>query len=730
MRGWGSWVGRHARVVVGVWFVAVTLAFLAATGVVGEGLFPRLHASDIEAPGENLIGRDLLRGTTREQGLGGSYTLLVAGIDPAAPRVAAAARTAVTELLAIPGVERAANPYVVPGGLDSAGAQAMFADRSQYSGGFATIVLLKQGLSRSSEDETHDRIDAVFDELVRASGAHDSQRGSIRALVDRIVEQIKIDGQRGEGIALPLSFLVMIVVFGGFVAAGIPVVGAVAAIAGALGCLLGFSHLLDLDATVVNVVTVLGLGLCIDYGLLLVSRFREEYAASRPPGIAPEVGPAGENTREDAIRAIGLAVDRAGRTVLFSGLIVAISLSGLLVFDVPFIRALAAAGVSIVVVALLVALTLIPALCVLGARRILRTRRTEVTGDSGVFAQLATRVHARPWVVIAVLGAALVTIALPALDLRLTSSGAALLPTGTPERVFVERTQAHYPGIAGAELTLVTKAPVAQVRAWTAGRQIPGVTRIGSVVARPGGVVTVAMYTGDGGSGPASRAAAHSLRTDRAPFPNWITGQASGIADYQDAIRARAPAAIALVGLTTMALLFLMTGSIVIPIKALLMNLLSLGATVGVVVWVFQHGHLQGLLGFSSVGAVESTLPLLLAAFGFGLSMDYEVFLLARIVELHEQGLSTTEAVTLGLQRSGRIITSAALLMVIVFGGFASAQLLVMKQMGFGLALAIALDATIVRMLLVPATMYVLGQANWWAPAPMRRLHRRWGITG
>jgi len=198
----------------------------------------------------------------------------------------------------------------------------------------------------------------------------------------------------------------------------------------------------------------------------------------------------------------------------------------------------------------------------------------------------------------------------------------------------------------------------------------------------------------------------------------------------QDAIRARAPAAIALVGLTTMALLFLMTGSIVIPIKALLMNLLSLGATVGVVVWVFQDGHLQGLLGFSSVGAVEEHAAAAAGGLRFGLSMDDEVFLLARIVGLHEQGLSTTEAVTLGLQRSGRIITSAALLMVIVFGGFASAQLLVMKQMGFGLALAIALDATIVRMLLVPATMYVLGQANWWAPAPMRRLHRRWGITG
>ncbi|WP_230209156.1 MMPL family transporter [Nostocoides sp. HKS02] len=191
----------------------------------------------------------------------------------------------------------------------------------------------------------------------------------------------------------------------------------------------------------------------------------------------------------------------------------------------------------------------------------------------------------------------------------------------------------------------------------------------------------------------------------------------------------RAPYAFALVALATLVLLFLMTGSVVIPVKALLLNVVSLGASLGVIVWVFQHGHLQGLLGFAPVGAVESTIPLLVLAFGFGLSMDYEVFLLSRVVELHERGYGNDEAVVLGLQRSGRIITSAALLVVIVFSGFVAGKLLVIKETGVGLATAVAIDATLVRMLLVPATMTLLGDWNWWAPARLRRWHSRFGIT-
>ncbi|WP_240917970.1 MMPL family transporter [Phycicoccus sp. HDW14] len=268
------------------------------------------------------------------------------------------------------------------------------------------------------------------------------------------------------------------------------------------------------------------------------------------------------------------------------------------------------------------------------------------------------------------------------------------------------------------------------MRAWAAGAaDRPGVASLDPVRVLEGGVVTVPFHTGDSGTGASSRELVDSLRADRPPFESWVVGQASGILDFRQAVADRAPWAVGAVVLATLVLLFLMTGSVIVPVKALVMNVLSLGASLGVTVWIFQEGHLESLLRFTSAGGLENTIPLLVVAFGFGLSMDYEVFLLSRIVELHEQGRSTHEAVVLGLQRSGRIITSAALLMVIVFSGFAAGDLLVMKQMGVALVLAITIDATLVRMLLVPATMAVLGRANWWAPAPLRRLHERFGIT-
>ena len=335
-----------------------------------------------------------------------------------------------------------------------------------------------------------------------------------------------------------------------------------------------------------------------------------------------------------------------------------------------------------------------------------------------------------PWVVIAAVSAVLVVMALPALRLELTSSGPELLPVGTPERTFYEDFRAGYPLLAGAEVLLVSRAPVAEVQAWAdTAADRPGVESVDPVRELDNGVVTVGFQTGDSGTGEASRDLVDSLRSDRAPFDAYVVGQASGIVDFRATVADRALWAAGLVVLATLVLLFLMTGSVVIPIKALVMNVLSLGAALGVTVWIFEDGHLEGLLRFASTGALENTIPLLVLAFGFGLSMDYEVFLLSRIVELHEQGHDTRSAVTLGLQRSGRIITSAALLMVIVFSGFAAGDLLIMKQMGVALVLAIVIDATLVRMLLVPATMSVLGSANWWAPAPLRRLHERWGIT-
>ena len=347
-----------------------------------------------------------------------------------------------------------------------------------------------------------------------------------------------------------------------------------------------------------------------------------------------------------------------------------------------------------------------------------------------MFSRLAEVVHRMPWVVIAVVGGLLVVLALPALRMDLTSSGPELLPKGTAERTFFEDFRAGYPLLAGAEVLVVTTAPADQVQAWAAtAADRPGVESVDPVNRLENGVSTVGFQTGDNGTGDASRALVDSLRSDRPPFDAKVVGQASGIVDFKATVADRAAWAIGLVVLATLVLLFLMTGSVVIPVKALVMNVLSLGAALGVMVWIFEDGHLENLLRFTSTGALENTIPLLVLAFGFGLSMDYEVFLLSRIIELHEQGHDTRTAVTLGLQRSGRIITSAALLMVIVFAGFVAGDLLVMKQMGVALVLAVIIDATLVRMLLVPATMSVLGSANWWAPAPLRRLHERWGIT-
>ncbi|MFL6168404.1 MAG: MMPL family transporter [Ornithinibacter sp.] len=722
LRRWGAVVARRAGAVVVVWAVLVIAGFGVALGAFGTpSLFDRLDSGEIVVDGENQAGRDLLA-TGGGSGFS-TYTQTLTGVDLADPAVATAAATAVKDLTAIEHVESAVNPFVVPEGPTSPSALRFTLDGDPASGGFATVVTFDGDNTAAQEATATGQVDVVLDRLAEQTGATGDQRGGLRSLVDRIIAQVKTDGQRGEGIALPVSFAVMVVVFGGFIAAGFPVLGAVASIAGALVSLLGFSYLLDLDATAVNVVTVLALGLCIDYGLLMVSRFREELRAML------RGAPVSDLTRTQVVEATATTMHRAGRTVVFSALTVAISLAGLMVLEIPFIRAISAAGVSVVLVALAVALTLIPALCALGARRLLR-RGTESAADTGVFSRLAERVHRMPWVVITVVAGLLLVLAAPAVRMELTSSGPELLPKGTPERTFYEDFRDGYPLLAGAEVLLVTTAPADEVEAWArTAADRPGVQSVDPVNRLDNGVGTVGFQTGDNGTGTASRALVDSLRTDRAPFDAKVVGQASGIVDFRATVAERALWAIALVVLATLVLLFLMTGSVVIPVKALVMNVLSLGAALGVTVWIFEDGHLEDLLGFTSAGALENTIPLLVLAFGFGLSMDYEVFLLSRIVELHEQGHDTREAVTLGLQRSGRIITSAALLMVIVFAGFAAGDLLVMKEMGTALVLAIIIDATLVRMLLVPATMSVLGSANWWAPAPLRRLHERWGIT-
>lgn len=260
------------------------------------------------------------------------------------------------------------------------------------------------------------------------------------------------------------------------------------------------------------------------------------------------------------------------------------------------------------------------------------------------------------------------------------------------------------------------------------GEQVPGIESV-LQGALPDGraMLRVRPVNPDSGS-PEAGDIVRDIRAQR-EVDSWVTGEAAGLVDFTDDLRDRGPVAVLALAAAAFVLLFMMTGSVLIPIKALLMNALSLSATLGILVWGFQDGHLARVLGFTSLGGLESIIPPFMFAFGFGLAMDYEVFLLSRIKEAHDAGMSSDDAVAVGLQRSGRIITSAALIIVIVFLGFASGKMFMIKQMGVALAIAVALDATLVRMLLVPGTMTLLGRANWWAPPPLRRFHERFGIT-
>jgi RND superfamily putative drug exporter len=602
-------------------------------------------------------------------------------------------------------------------------------------------VTLEADLPGAVEDAALDAVQSRLDELGAEITAlvpgSSAQVGGGTLLITAITGQVEKDLVKGELIALPISLLVMVLVFGGFVAAGMPIMGAIASIGGALASLLAFSYFIDLDASVVNVVTVMGLGLCIDYGLLIVSRYREELRKRLEVRTTRSTRPA----QTDALVA---TMGTAGRTVLFSAITVAISLSGLMLFQAEIFRAIGAAGVSVVVVALLVALTLVPALLTLAGARMLKpgvmskvpvlkrlvNKLGDVAPEEGFFSRLARWTQRRPWLVAIGVLAVLGLLAVPALRLEMRSSGEQLLPPGSPDRVFFDTLAEQYPSFGIPSVQVVGQTEPANMTDLAQDiAELPGVELV--TPPRPVGadhaVISVFMTDPDPGN-PQARDVVNQVRDNRPDYPIWVTGQTAHLMDFTHAIGQQAPSAIAVVIVATFVLLFLLTGSILVPIKALLINVVSLGASLGVLVLIFQDGRFESFLNFESVGGIEAIIPILVVALGFGLAMDYEMFLLSRIKEFKDKGLTNNEAVVAGLQRSGRIITSAALIVVLVFGGFALGDLLVIKETGIALAVAVAIDATLVRCLLVPATMTLLGEWNWWAPKPLRRLHNKLGL--
>ena len=560
-----------------------------------------------------------------------------------------------------------------------------------------------------------DRFDTAVETVttaLRAIDAPEVRVGGELLLDQEVSELAERDAQRAEMLSLPVALVVMAVVFGGVLAAGLPLGIAFGGIgATALG-LTALASLTDVPVYAMNVALMLGLGLGIDYGLLMLSRFKEE----RGTGL-------------DVPTAVHRTVVTAGRTVVFSACTVAVALTGLLVFDVATIRLLAVAGIAVVLACMAAALTLLPALLARFGHRI---RPGTPSGADGAFARIARVIQRRAVPVVAVVGVGLVVLAVPFAGARFDDTGVRSLPRSSETRQVAEAVDARFTIVTAEPLDVVADAAPTDpaTEAWLGEiRTLPGVVAatVNEDASRPD-VTVVEMHAAGPSNGPGAQRLVTTVRGLDAPFPVAVGGDPAEIVDLRHAVASGLPRAIGIIVVATFALLFLMTGSVVIPAKAIVMNVLSLGATFGALVWVFQDGHLAGLLGFDPPGALDLFMPVIVFVFAFGLSMDYEVFLLSRIREVWEATGDNDRAVAEGLQRSGRIITSAGLLIVIVFAGFAAGEIVALKQLGLGLALAVIVDVTVVRSLLVPATMKLMGRWNWWAPAPLARLHRRIGL--
>ncbi|WP_319637676.1 MMPL family transporter [Pengzhenrongella sicca] len=738
----GRRVARHPLRTIAVWAVVTALGFgLAIFGLGGENLFDRLTTGEPGVPGSDS---DIASSTLADASTQGEQlTLVLAGAAPEAEGVADAMTAAHTDLAAIPGVATVIDPLVLPDGPANPAAAPLIAADGD---GFLVVVELERGLDEAESERAlaavEERLGQVPAELADVAPGATGLVGGTTLIVDTITDQVEQDLTTGEAVALPIALLIMVLVFGGFMAASMPMVGAIASIAGGLGALLGFSYLIDLDSSVVNVVTILGLGLSIDYGLLIVSRFREELHRL----LDADDGASSRRRRGDGAVTTALVrtMSTAGRTVAFSALTVAISIAGLIVFQPQILRSFGAAGVAVIVIAVASALTLVPAMLALFGRRLMGTgvvsripglrsilaRTADVQSEEGSFSRLAARVQRRPWLVLGGVLALLAVLALPLTQLALRNSTTELLPLGSTQREYVQALGENYPAATSPAVVVVAQTTLESAQAWTAElAELDSVASVDAPIAIGSDVMIGIRPDTDDPGGAVAADVVHAVRALDPGFQTWVTGQAAGQIDFTAALVDRLPWAAGIVVLATFVLLFLMTGSVVIPIKALLTNIISLAASLGVLVWVFQDGNLSGVLNFVSTGGIETYVVALVVAFAFGLAMDYEVFLLSRIKELHDAGYSNDDAVRLGLQRSGRIITSAAAIIIVVFTGFVFGKLLVIKEVGFSLAVAVLIDATLVRLLLVPATMTLLGKWNWWSPTFLTRLYEKLAIS-
>lgn len=580
----------------------------------------------------------------------------------------------------------------------------------------------------TSEEALTNAYESVHDDL-REAGDTDGLEvalGGPAAVFHDINTQVQDDLMLAEMISMPILLVIMIIVFGALVAAALPLLLGGMAILGGFAVTRVIAEFTDVSVFAANVITIIGLGMSIDYALFVLRRFREEL---RKHGE-------GERASRKAKRSAVLAtVATAGRTVMVSGLIIVLSMVGLLLVDVPFLHGIAYGVMSAVGVAMLSALVVLPALLyLLGHRvekgRLIRRRERPVGEDAGFWHGLAAGVMRRPVLVLLPVLAFMALLASPVLRAEFGGVDERDMPADAESRVVTETIAADFPGGDGETFDVMVSGGgqegLAEVtRALEGFDHVEGVDPVG---ANEDAVLLQVRYDLDPFSSEARELIERTRGIDVADAELSVTGGASDLVDMFDAIIDGLPAMIGYIVAVTVIVLFLAFGSIILPLKAVLMNFVSLAAAIGVVVWVFQEGHLSGALDFTASGYLNPSNLLLMVVLLFALSTDYEVFLLSRVREEWDNGADNRTAVMRGMQQTGSIITAAAVILIVVVGAFATGGITFMKMIGLGMAVAILLDATVVRMLLVPATMRLLGRANWWVPGPLSRLYSKYGL--
>ncbi len=680
--------------------------FFVVAAALGGGVASKLAPYGADDPASESV-----RATDRLEADGyrnPSVIVLIQNTSPTTPTGQRRIRGIEQKLRANPDVAR------VIGYLDTAS--------RDFISGTGDASYLAVSLRPTGDKQQQDAAKRIADELKGQPGV---SVGGIALAQEQVNKQVEKDLRMAEMLAFPLLFVLSLIFFRSGVAALLPLLIGGLAIVGTFLLLRVANELVDVSIFAINLTTGLGLGLAIDYSLFVVSRYREEIAKHGP-----------------GMQAMRRTMNTAGRTVLFSSITVAVALASLLVFPQRFLYSMGLGGSMVALLASAIALTVLPAVLALLGERVnalspaflqRRAQRDATSTESGFWYRLSRFVMRRPIGVATATAALLIVLGIPFYSLKFTSVDAQVLPESASARQVDNVMRAQFPPFHDTpHILLVENAtPTALNTIERDVASVKGIAEVQPPRRLANGDAVISAYSTQSYISDTSRNAVNEIRDLPVPQGSQllVAGAAAHFVDLQNSLETHAPIALAIVIVATLIVLFLMTGSVVLPVKQLLMNALNLSATFGILVFIFQDGRLESLLDYKSQGALEQTMPILLFAVVFGLSTDYGVFLLSRIKEARDNGASDSECVAIGLERTGRIVTAAALLFAIAIGAFATSQIIFIKENGVGTALAVLIDASLIRALLVPSLMELLGRWNWWAPKPLRRLHHRFGLS-